>query len=437
MRRSILYSVLDQAALSAFNFALAFALIRIWSDNPEVFGVYSMVFAGSLALISVQNALINAQFTILRPKATSESDESTLLSMFWTVNVAVVICAMLLMFASILATGSDLALAASAAAYVGATLLREYTRSHHFSDMNVLAVLALDGVSLAISIGLFAAAYAFGPPLGLPILFAILAAGLLIASGLAIRMHRQHYRILADRETVAFYRAVWRKHSFWALMGVLTSEFQQRGYVFVVAAAFGAGSVALIQAAALLFRPIQLVTHAWGKLARAVLADHLARGDVARARAFTLQSFAVLGALFLAFSAALALGWPFISDVLFRGRYTDLGAIVVLWGIAAAVIMSTGIFSLEVQTLMRFRELSFGAALGALVCAVVLAAVVLFGDFRASVLAVIGGQLAFFAVVLCLLPKTKPRFAAKIGPAPELRTKGAPPSSLERGVAEP
>ncbi|MBT3069816.1 hypothetical protein KKP04_02905 [Rhodomicrobium sp. Az07] len=419
MRKSIFYSVVDQAALSAFNFALAFALIRVWSDNPEVFGVYSMVFAGALALTSVQNALINAQFTILRPKATSESDEATLLSMFWTVNVAVVLGAMLLMFAAILATGGHLALAASAAAYVSATLLREYTRSLHFSNMNVRAVLALDCISLGISIVLMAAAYAFGPPLGLPILFAILATGLVVASALAVGGQRAHYRILANRETATFYRDVWRKHSFWALMGVLTSEFQQRGYVFVVAAAFGAGSVALIQAAALLFRPIQLVTHAWGKLARAVLADHLAKGDVARARAFTLASFAVLGVLFLAFSAALALGWPFISETLFRGRYTDLGGIVVLWGMAAAVIMATGIFSLEAQTLMRFKELSFGAVLGALVCAAVLAVVVVVGDFRASVLAVIAGQLAFFVVVLRLLPRTASVPAAPSQSAPD------------------
>ncbi|MBJ7535377.1 hypothetical protein JDN40_14805 [Rhodomicrobium vannielii ATCC 17100] len=430
MRKSIFYSVIDQAALSAFNFALAFALIRIWSDNPEVFGVYSMVFAGALALTSVQNALINAQFTILRPKATSDNDEATLLSMFWTVNVAVVLGAMILMFAAILATGGHLALAASAAVYVSATLLREYTRSHHFSNMNVRAVLALDGVSLATSIVLLAVAYAFGPPLALPILFAILATGLLIASALAAVTQRQHYRILCDRKTAAFYRDVWRKHSFWALMGVITSEFQQRGYVFVVAAAFGAGSVALIQAAALLFRPIQLVTHAWGKLARAVLAEHLANGDVARARAFTLASFAVLGGLFLAFSAALALGWPLISESLFRGRYTDLGGIVVLWGIAAGVIMATGIFSLEVQTLMRFKALSFGAALGALVCALVLALVVVLGDFRASVLAVIAGQLAFFAVVLRLLPKA--------GAVPSKTARDAStPAPVEKDAATP
>lgn len=408
MRKTFFVSVLDQAALSAFNFFLALVLIKYWSDRPEVFGIYSVVLAGSLTLTSVQNALVISHLTVLRPYAQAGGKEDDLLNMFWTANATVMGIAMAVTaVVALAAEGADPALAVTAALFVGATLLREYTRSYNFSMLKVRSVLALDAASLALSIMMIAAVWVFWPPLGLPTLFAILAAAQALASVFAVSPYREHYRLSFAAATRQSYIEIWRKQSKWALLGVVTTEFQQRGYVFVVALFFGTVNVALLQAAALLFRPFQLIVHAWGKLARVVLAGHFAKGHYKEARKFTLRSLVTFLVCYGAFLGVLAAAWPFIREKMFKGHFANVESIIVLWSVATAVTMTAGIFSVEAQSLIKFRELAVGAIYGAIASGIALLAVVALGDFRGSVFAVILGQVIYLISVLRILANSK------------------------------
>jgi len=405
MRRILILSMLDQAALSAFNFLLAVLLIKYWSGKPEVFGEYAVILAGSLTLASVQNALVIGHLTVLRPKARGEDKETALLSMFWSANAVVTAAAMGITYlGTVAALGrGDLILGLSAALYVGSTLIREYTRSYHFSYLKVGAVLAQDALSLALSAIGIAAAWYYQQALTLNMLFLILAGCQVLASMPAIARHRPHFRLSFGGEAWRDYLIVWREQSRWALLGVTATEFQQRGYVFVVALTFGTASVALLQAAALVFRPLQLLTHAWSKLARVVLAGLFANSRYASARTFTLKSLGAIAAVYALFLGALALAWPLLKAQMFEGAFANVETIIVLWCIATGVTTTTGVFSVEAQSLAKFRELSYGSILGAGVCGAVLLVAVAIGDFRGSVVAVIAGQLALLIVIRRIL----------------------------------
>jgi hypothetical protein len=405
MRRILILSMLDQAALSAFNFLLALLLIKYWSGRPEVFGEYAVILAGSLTLASVQNALVIGHMTVLRPKARGEDEETALLSMFWSANAVVTAGAMGVTYLGTVAAlnWGGLVLGLSAALYVGSTLIREYTRSYHFSYLKVGDVLTQDAISLALSVIGIATAWYFGQVLTLNVLFLILAACQILASIPAIAKHRRHFRLSFGGKAWRDYLVVWREQSRWALLGVAATEFQQRGYVFIVALAFGTANVALLQAAALLFRPVQLLTHAWSKLARVILADHFANGRHAKARKFTLKSLGAAAAVYALYLGALALAWPLLKAHLFEGEFADVETIILLWCVAIGVITTTGVFSVEAQSMVKFRELSYGSILGAGVCGGILLVAVAMGDFRGSVVAVIGGQLAFLIVIRRIL----------------------------------
>ncbi len=415
MRKTLLYSVLDQAALSAFNFVLALLLIRYWGDRPELFGTYSVVTAGALTLISVQNALILSHMTVLRPRMSSEQQETALLSMFWSANAVLTIAAMIVTFVitALASDGANPMLGLAAALYVGATLIREYTRNYHFSFFNAIAVLNLDALSLALSTLAIAVVWYTQPAVTLDALLIILGVSAFVASIPAILPHRARFRLSFDGDARGTYRTVWRDQSRWALLSVLSTEFQNRGYVFVVALAFGTTYVALLQAAALLFRPVQLLIHAWGRLARAIQSEHFAAMRYAEARKFTWLSLAAFAVIYVLFIVALAAAWPLIKANIFPSSFSDLEMTIVLWSIVTAISIVSGVFSLEMQCMIKFRELSYAAMAGACACACVLALSVIIGDFRGSVLAVIAGNVTVLAIIAWVVVSSDKDMAAQ------------------------
>ena len=405
LRNPMLVSVIDQAAISAFNFVLALLLIRNWSSEPEIFGAYASVLAISLSLISVQNALIIGQMTVLRPKSESPAEEDDLLSLFWTVNVGLTVAAAIAaaLAARALLPSHGILFDVSAALYVASALLREYTRCYHFSMLQVRAVLAVDSAAHVMSGLVIAVLWLWWPPIMLDRIFLVLGCANVLSSVPAILPHRRHFGFRFDAPSRRRWSTIWRQQSRWALLGVTATEVQQRGYVYVVAAVFGLASVAILQAAALLYRPVQLVVHAWGKTARVILAGLIAERKFAEARAFTLRSLRLFGLFFAAFLVVLTLAWPLIKAHVLQGSFADAETVVVLWGAASAVIIAAGILSLEAQSMIRFRELSHASLAGAAACGVGLFIAVWLEEFRATLLAVIAGQGILLAMILRIL----------------------------------
>lgn len=75
------------------------------------------------------------------------------------------------------------------------------------------------------------------------------------------------------------YRAIWRAHGRWSLLGVLTSEATGNAHAYLVTALLGAGAFAPLAASAILIRPITVVANALTEFERARIARAIGVGD--------------------------------------------------------------------------------------------------------------------------------------------------------------
>jgi O-antigen/teichoic acid export membrane protein len=406
MRKPLFLSVLDQGLLSVFSFAVGLLLIRQWSGAPELFGLYSIIFAMSFVASSAQNALIAAHLSVMRPAVQTRVEEGLLLRAFWLANLGLIGLSVLLtgVSAAIAWGRSDPMLAIAAAGYVGGVLLREYVRVYYFSEMNVSRVILADALFvLASAAGLCIYWLVSGGELRVSTLYLLFAAASALGAVPAIISRWHHFGLPLSPDVRAVYIRIWREQARWALLGAMTTELQNRGYIFIVGAFFGTAAVGILQAANLVFRPLGLLVQSWGRVARPLLATRFAAGEVRSAQSFAHLSAVCFVVLTILFTLTLAASWPLLERHIFRDAYSGIKPLVILWGITTVVTMLPAVYSMEAQGLGKFRELSGASILAALTSAAALAVVVLAGDFAWSVSAIILGQLASLGFILAIL----------------------------------
>ena len=88
VQRDIALAMVDQAILSAFNFALQIALIKLWS--PDQFGVFALLVNSLLILSNFQNGLFTTQYSILVPQAREASKRRLLRAAIFNANMRLI-----------------------------------------------------------------------------------------------------------------------------------------------------------------------------------------------------------------------------------------------------------------------------------------------------------------------------------------------------------
>jgi len=201
----------------------------------------------------------------------------------------------------------------------------------------------------------------------------------------------------------------------WSLLGVITTEVQNRGYIYIAAAVFGPSAVAHLQAGRILFGPLNLLTSAWARVARPQLAALLGRSDPTefiRVLKRALQAFTAFNIVFL---AALWLTWPMLSTLVFRDKYTNLGVMVAAWGVANVLFQSRSCLGIGIQAMRCFRELTMATVAGAAL-ALALAGVIGFTGQPAWLVGpVIAGECLALLIVTRIL--RKPALIPAVGAA--------------------
>ena len=178
---------------------------------------------------------------------------------------------------------------------------------------------------------------------------------------------------------------------------------QTRGHVAAVTAFFSVADLGIIQAALMLLRPIGLLTNAWAKIARPVMARLFAQlHDKAAVRYANLSAAGFVLATLL-YLAILWLAWPYLTDHVLPPAYHGLLAVVPLWGIATIFGQLRSIFSLVAQCVPIFREAFFASAVGMVTVLAGLIVAVMFGTANSTVLAVAAGETAALIVLLLIL----------------------------------
>lgn len=410
MKRHLLFSVADQAIVSAFNFALNVYLVR--TAAPEEFGLFATIIAATLFAAMVQNALVNTPLSVHLPVARDAEDRIVLRRAFTAANA---------FLSLILFAGSALALvfwlgagrwavALSACFYLVTQFVREYYRALLAIEGKFAGLFALDLSAIVLAVTALALRHLVLDEATAIVSAAFLVIGSttllsLVPACIASAWHG------SLREVAADVRRIFReqRHEIrWSLLGVITTEVQNRGYIYIAAAVFGPIAVAHLQAGRILFGPLNLLTSAWARVARPQLAALLARSDAVefgRVLTRALQAFSAFNIVFL---AALWLAWPMLSTLVFRDKYTDLGMMVAAWGIANVLFQSRSCLGIGIQAMRRFRELTLATVAGAAL-ALALAGVICFTGQPAWLVGpVIAGECLALLIVTRILRRPAP-----------------------------
>lgn len=354
--------------MSAFNFGLNLALLKWWSS--EHFGIYSLVFAISFMLISLQNALINTPYAVLVPSSKKPTQIRQHLAQA-NVLLTTVLTLATIMIAPWFTATAELATATSA--YLVSRLIREYLRSRWASELNLMPILITDLVQVVLFVGAcgWVVTTADLQHLRLTTVLWFIALSQVAASSLMLISEWRLLRQSRWQTLLPGYKPIWVQ-ARWSLIGAITTELQNRGYVIFVGAIFGATLVGFIQAGRVFFGPLNVITSAWTRVAKPTLARF--HGEGQQTEFFRLTHLGAIGFLTfnVAFGLALWAAWPWLSTYLFENKYLNIEVVVIQWALVTLIFHVRSSYSTAVQAQNRFKELAWATIWGSLLSALIL-----------------------------------------------------------------
>ena len=411
MRRQVAISIVDQGLISAFNFGLNLLLIKVW--NPQEYGSFGIIMAVGFLLTGIQNAMVNTPASVMLPTATPGLNKQQLRTLFAVVNLLICLLAFAssYLFCLVPGLGFQQQTITAIGLYLSSSLFREYLRNRAIVNRKLVMLLCDDGFFVYLAIVAILYTYYFVDPAMPNLAFCLTA---LAVVNLVVSLPALYGEIKAVLQSPwhcckTLFPGVWEEAS-WSLVGVATTEAQNRGYIFVVGAFFGTSAVGVLQAGRVFFGPLNLITSAWGRVARphlSVLAEQSNSGGFYRLLRISIFSFIVVNVIF---SVALWLAWPYLNQHFFGEQYAGVELTVILWAVATLVFQIRSVSGIGVQACRLFKQLALTTVLGAVISMGVLAAVCLEGLSEWSVVSVIAGEVVaslsiFYILATAKLPK--------------------------------
>lgn len=282
--KSLRYAQMTSGPVATAGAHFAFSLLLLHAVAPDGFGRIAFLLVASQFCGGLWSALFCAPLPVLLAQAgkDGETGAHALRRCMLAANLAAA-AAVLVLFAGVgLGIGLAAGGAALFAAYAAAYLLRWFARAEACASGRPLTAVASD---LAYSAVLLAGVAVISQ-LAAPSLTAACAA--LLAGAVSGLLPFGRSYLAAQFAGVAFadlrpYARIWRVHSRWSLVGVLTTEATANSHTYLVALVCGPAAFAPVAASALLIRPIGVVINALTEFERPRLAWQLGQGNVAGA----------------------------------------------------------------------------------------------------------------------------------------------------------
>jgi len=346
---------IDQAVLSATNFLVAFILIKTVPKNQ--YGYYSIVFAISLFLVSIQNALVTTPLAVLLAAKTAERKPGYIAALYWGQLLVVIPAAVLGLFVTgvfYLYLPDTIEVWTMGAFWLAAlgVLLREFTRAFYFAQESPLTVLKLDSIYTFIYIGLIVAAFAFFE-ISVPLVLVFMGASGLLST-LLCAYRGWSFDWAAVRET---YKEHWT-FGRWSLLGILVTHIQSYCNLYLIGTLFSSAAAGTFSASRLPMTPLALLQTGWGKIA-------IPRGsrmrETGQLRQFIKEQILVsviIGIAILAYIALLLMSAGILKKFLFNKGYESSLDFIVFWGVINIVSYAGLNASCGLQVLKEFSVIA-------------------------------------------------------------------------------
>ena len=346
-------------ATAGAQFALSLVLLRQLA--PAAFGSFAFLLVASQLSWGFWTALFSAPLPLLLTTGDQRTRDTMEQCLFATNLIAAVLATLVFGGLAVALALPPLA-ALLYAIYGSVALLRWFGRTYGYvtgtplrtmlSDLTYSAVLIAGGAIMALT-----------GSASLPFVYATLlvsaAAGLL---PFGIRyMVAQFVRV--KLRLIGGYLPVWKQHSGWSLLGVLTTEATVNAHVYIVTALLGPKAFAPLAASALMIRPIGVAMNALSEFERAQMARQIGARRIAEAIGSVRLFRWVLVAAWIGTAAIIAAMVRWSPHLLFPRqydlRYETIGA--VLWLIVAGMRLIRAPESALLQAAGEFRPLAFAS----------------------------------------------------------------------------
>lgn len=272
--RHIIFSVFDQAWLSALSLLVAFVFIR--NLDKSDYALYILLTNSVLFFQGIGGALLTSPYTTVRPQQPEYLQNLT----------EVIFCQLTLLYGLVAGTVAFFGYAvyclidgqstdgqtclALAACVIGA-IFRDNIRAFFYARRSPDAALrnnVLYGLLLIAGIGLL---FSYNALSTSAVLYVLGFVGILVSTGLLRISLEQHQAVPRQAEEAAQLKSELWKCGQWAIVGSLTTFITLYSYPYFTALVLDQTSVADISAARLLSVPLTLLGTAWSNMMRPTL----------------------------------------------------------------------------------------------------------------------------------------------------------------------
>jgi hypothetical protein len=378
---------------AAAQFALSLTLLRHLPQGE--FGIFSFLIVTLNFILGVWGALFCAPLPTLIAREQNRASDEMIQSLFACNLVgAATACAVFVLLGT--SIGAPFSTAFVFGCYAAVALLRSFARAFAYATGRQLRSMSSDLVYCVALITFVAVAFSFRTQ-SLDTAFMALLLGVtlgLLPFGTA---YLDRLRSSVSFERLRNYRTVWRRHTSWSLLGVITGEATSNAHSYIVTSFFGPSAFAPVAASSLITRPFQVTSNALEEFERAQMARELGglRFDTAK-RAVRFFRLIMFGAWAVTASAAMLVlsYWP---GLLFPPHYdvSFLRKAALLWLTTAAVRVWRTPESALLQAAGEFRPLAFASVLSAGVSITMVAVLLSMGGVIWSLGGIVVGEVVF------------------------------------------
>lgn len=390
-------ALFTQSMLSITNFIVGIVVAKYAAKSE--YGVYVILFSIIGIAGSYQNALINSPLTVLAPKK-EHAEEVRFLSglgvgqWLFFIPLTVVTLVGAALYATYWYDYSILYYAIALSIATLTYLLREFVRTVHYSKLRMQLLVKMDAFFVfSILLGMWAIVFLNRVTSTSSIW--VLGFGYLAAAIFGNYSARDVYRITWESIRSAF-RETWQ-YSRWALLGVTSDIFKNRGYIYIVSFALGLDKIAEISAARLFLMPVGLLVASSGKITLAKGADILNTKGSAQFKKFSLS---ILCFLALVWGCYFAFLWMFHDYLIsFLGeKYRAIEPFLLLWGIFFLVYSLRFPVTNSLQVCKEFKPLANYDVVVAIITVLSCLILIEKAGARGAIISLIAGEMVLLSL---------------------------------------
>jgi O-antigen/teichoic acid export membrane protein len=400
----IITTVFAQGMLSITNFSVGILLAKFASK--EEYGIFVLFFSFVGFLDGFHNAFFSSPLMVLAGQKKESERTPYVVSVsiarnFFYVPVLIIFSVSLIVYNwYVLHDPRYIMLSAFISLVIMMFTAKEYQRTIHFTLLNTNVIFMSDfAMMVTVFVGIL-----------IPIFFNKVSAlsGLLVlcAGYTASYTYSKIHNPYRDRSRLILKEAVKEniKYGKWLMLGIFSSIFQNRAYIYITTVFLGLSALADVSASRLFMMPMML-------LSGSVIKIMVAKGSlmVSKNEHKKFKKFILYFMLILSTACVLYIGIILIlSDTLvgFLGaKYMNTKGLIVIWGIYVLIMSLKSMLTTGIIVYKRFKAQAIYDLIGAVTVIVSCVVLVKTIGSAGAIISLIAGEFIIFLLYVYLFLK--------------------------------